>query len=91
MNLRGDEHAVEPHHSAKTPEGHQYSVNYGVGIVLWDRLLGTYYLPMKDGIPVQPNKLGHPDGRADERNYLKLFFLTRYLPKVRRAAKKTGG
>ncbi len=72
------------HHSAKTPDGHKYSVNYGVGIALWDRLLGTYYLPMKDGIPVQPDKLGHPEGIADERNYLKLFFLTRYLPKLSR-------
>ena len=33
------------HHSAKVPEGHRYSVNYGVGIVLWDRLLGTYLVP----------------------------------------------
>jgi sterol desaturase/sphingolipid hydroxylase (fatty acid hydroxylase superfamily) len=71
------------HHSAKTPDGHKYSVNYGVGIALWDRLLGTYYLPMKDGLPVQPDKLGHPGGLADEGNYLKLFFLTRYLPKLR--------
>ena len=69
------------HHSADVPEGHKYSVNYGVGIVIWDRLLGTYHLPMKDGVPVQPDKLGHPGGLADERNYLKLFFLTRYLPK----------
>jgi sterol desaturase/sphingolipid hydroxylase (fatty acid hydroxylase superfamily) len=69
------------HHAAKVPEGHRYSVNYGVGIVLWDRLLGTYYLPMKDGVPVQPDKLGHPGGIADERNYLKLLFLTRYWPR----------
>ena len=68
------------HHSADVPEGHKYSVNYGVGIAIWDRLLGTYYLPMKDGVPVQPDKIGHPGGLADERNYLKLFFLTRYLP-----------
>ena len=32
------------------------------------------------GVPVHPDKLGHPSGLADERNYLKLFFLTRYLP-----------
>jgi sterol desaturase/sphingolipid hydroxylase (fatty acid hydroxylase superfamily) len=74
------------HHSAKTPEGHKYSVNYGVGIVLWDRLLGTYYLPMKDGVPVQPDKLGHPEDVADEGNYLKLFFLKRYWPKLRRTS-----
>ena len=75
------------HHSAKVPEGHRYSVNYGVGIVLWDRLLGTYYLPMKDGMPVQPEKLGHPDGVADEPNYFKLLFLTRYLPKFSKTAR----
>jgi sterol desaturase/sphingolipid hydroxylase (fatty acid hydroxylase superfamily) len=74
------------HHSAKTPDGHKYSVNYGVGIVLWDRLLGTYYLPMKDGLPVQPEKLGHPEGIPDEGNYLKLFFLRRYWPKPRRTS-----
>ncbi len=69
------------HHSADVPAGHKYSVNYGVGIAIWDRLLGTYYLPMKDGVPVQPDKIGHPGGLADEGNYLKFFFLTRYLPK----------
>jgi ornithine lipid hydroxylase len=75
------------HHSVKVPEGHRYSVNYGVGIVLWDQLLGTYYLPMKDGVPVQPDKLGHPEGVADERNYLKLLLLTRYWPKLSRTAR----
>ena len=75
------------HHSAKVPEGHRYSVNYGVGLILWDRLFGTYYLPMENGVPVQPDKLGHPDGLPDEPNYLKLLFLTRYLPKLWRTAK----
>ena len=75
------------HHSAKVPEGHRYSVNYGVGIILWDRLFGTYYLPMKDGVPVQPEKLGHPDGVPDEPNYFKLLFLTRYLPKFSKTAR----
>jgi hypothetical protein len=42
---------------------------------------------MKDGVPVQPETLGHPDGVADERNYLKLLFLTRYLPKLRKATR----
>jgi sterol desaturase/sphingolipid hydroxylase (fatty acid hydroxylase superfamily) len=70
------------HHSADVPQGHKYSVNYGVGIAIWDRLLGTYYLPMKDGVPVQPDRLGHPGGLADEGNYFKLLFLTRYLAKL---------
>jgi sterol desaturase/sphingolipid hydroxylase (fatty acid hydroxylase superfamily) len=76
------------HHSAKVPDGHKYSVNYGVGLVVWDRLFGTYYLPMQDGMPVQPDRLGHPDGVADEGNYLKLFFLARYLPKLPSRAKQ---
>ena len=75
------------HHSTKVPEGHRYSVNYGVGLVLWDRLLGTYYLPMKDGVPEQPDTLGHPEGVADEPNYFKLLFLTRYWPKLSKTAK----
>lgn len=75
------------HHSAKVPEGHRYSVNYGVGLVLWDQLFGTYHLPMKDGVPVQPDKLGHPGGIADERNYLKLLFLTRYWPRFSKPAR----
>ena len=75
------------HHSAKVPEGHRYSVNYGVGLVLWDQLLGTYYLPMKNGVPVQPEALGHPEGVADEPNYFKLLLLTRYWPKLSRTAR----
>jgi hypothetical protein len=69
------------HHSAKVPDGHKYSVNYGVGLVVWDRLFGTYYFPRQDGVPVQPDKLGHPEGVADEGNYFKLFFLARYPPR----------
>ncbi len=69
------------HHAKVVPDGHKYSVNYGVGFILWDRILGTYYFPKKDGVPIQPQPLGHPDGRTDEKNYLKLLFLTRYWPK----------
>jgi sterol desaturase/sphingolipid hydroxylase (fatty acid hydroxylase superfamily) len=76
------------HHSAKVPKGHKFSVNYGVGFILWDRIFGTYYLPMADGIPVQPEKLGHPDGVRDEGNYFKLFFLARYLPEFLRPSKR---
>jgi sterol desaturase/sphingolipid hydroxylase (fatty acid hydroxylase superfamily) len=75
------------HHSAKVPEGHRYSVNYGVGLVLWDQLLGTYYLPMKNGVPAQPEALGHPEGVADEPNYFKLLLLTRYWPRLSRTAR----
>ncbi len=76
------------HHSKEVPEGHKYSVNYGVGVILWDRIFGTYYLPMKDGVPLQPEKLGHPSGYPDEPNYLKFFFLTRHWPKALKFWKK---
>ena len=68
------------HHSAEVPNGHKRSVNYSAGIILWDQIFSTYYLPTEDGIPAQPERLGHPDGIRDEGNYFKLFFLTRYLP-----------
>jgi len=76
------------HHSAKVPDGHKFSVNYGVGFILWDRLFGTYYLPKEEGIPMQPEKLGHPDGVRDESNYFKLFFLTRHLPEFLQPSKR---
>jgi sterol desaturase/sphingolipid hydroxylase (fatty acid hydroxylase superfamily) len=69
------------HHSAEVPNGRKFSVNYGLGIILWDRIFGTYYLPIEDGKPLQPEEIAHPDGIPDEGNYFKLFFLTRYLPK----------
>ena len=72
------------HHALEIPAGHKYGVNYGVGFALWDRLLGTYYLPVENGVPLQPETLG-AKGIDDEPNYFKMFFLTRYLPKLRRA------
>lgn len=62
------------HHSATVPSGFKFSVNYGVGFILWDRLFKTFYLPMEDGVPAQPERLGHPSGYADEPNYLRFFF-----------------
>ena len=60
------------HHSAVVPEGHKYSCNYSVEFCFWDRLFGTYYLPVKDQQTQQPERIGHPDGLADERNYFRL-------------------
>jgi hypothetical protein len=34
--------------------------------------------------------MGHPEGVADEGNYFKLFFLTRYWPKLGRAKVRAG-
>ena len=61
------------HHSAKVPEGYGYSCNYGVEFSFWDSLFGTFHLPQKGGQFVQPERIGHPDGLPDERNYLKLL------------------
>lgn len=62
-------------------------MNYGAGFALWDQVFGTYYLPVKNGIPSQPERIGHPVGYAGEGNHLKLFFLTRYLPDFLRPTK----
>ena len=61
------------HHSAIVPEGHRYSVNYGVEFAFWDILFGTYHLPQENGVALQPARLGHPSGLADEPNYLKVL------------------
>jgi len=63
------------HHSAEVPEGHKYSVNYGVEFAFWDVLFGTYHLPQKDGQAMQPARIGHPGGLPDEPNYLKLLLM----------------
>ena len=77
------------HHSAKVPDGHKYSVNYGVELSIWDLAFGTFHLPMKNGQPDQPERLGHPDGLPDESNYLKLLLaplgLWRAFPRFKRA------
>jgi len=73
------------HHSATVPEGHKYSVNYGVEFPLWDALFSTFYLPKKAGQVEQPERIGHPGGLADESSYLKLLLvpLGLYRPLVR--------
>jgi ornithine lipid hydroxylase len=62
------------HHTAEVPEGHRYSVNYGVEFAFWDVLFGTYYLPRKDGVALMPERIGYPGGGLpDESNYLRLL------------------
>jgi len=63
------------HHSANVPDGYGYSCNYGVEFSFWDTLFGTFYLPQKNGEVVQPERIGHPGGLPDERNYLKLLLV----------------
>ena len=36
-------------------------------------MFGTYYLPVKDGQTEQPERIGHPEGLADEPNYIRLL------------------
>ncbi|HEY6258766.1 MAG TPA: sterol desaturase family protein [Xanthobacteraceae bacterium] len=64
------------HHSAQIPEGHKYSVNYGVEFSFWDIVFGTFYLPQKDGVAQPPERIGYPGGGLpDESNYLKLLLV----------------
>jgi sterol desaturase/sphingolipid hydroxylase (fatty acid hydroxylase superfamily) len=77
------------HHAVDVPQGYGYSCNYGVEFSFWDILFGTYYLPKKNGEFVMPERIGHPGGLPDERNYLKIllepFGLYRPLPWFRHA------
>ncbi len=62
------------HHSEQVPEGYGYSCNYGVEFSFWDIIFGSFYLPHKDGITEQPERIGYPGGGfADESNYLRLL------------------
>jgi sterol desaturase/sphingolipid hydroxylase (fatty acid hydroxylase superfamily) len=64
------------HHSAKVPEGYGYSCNYGVEFSFWDMIFGTFYLPVKNGVAEQPERMGYPGGGLpDERSYLKLLLV----------------
>src|SRR5271170_2082387 len=64
------------HHSAKVPEGYGYSCNYGVEFSFWDLIFGTFYLPQKNGVAEQPERIGYPGGGLpDETNYLKLLLV----------------
>jgi sterol desaturase/sphingolipid hydroxylase (fatty acid hydroxylase superfamily) len=64
------------HHSATVPEGYGQSCNYGVEFSFWDMLFGTFYLPQKNGVAEQPERIGYPGGGVpDEGNYLKLLLV----------------
>jgi hypothetical protein len=70
----------------ETPElfrpGSQVLRRYGIVV--------AYYLPKKDGEFIMPERIGHPDGLPDERNYLKIllapFGLYRPLPWFKRVS-----
>jgi sterol desaturase/sphingolipid hydroxylase (fatty acid hydroxylase superfamily) len=62
------------HHSSKVPEGYGHSCNYGVEFSFWDIVFGTFYLPVKAGVPQPPEHIGYPGGGLpDEGNYIKLL------------------
>jgi sterol desaturase/sphingolipid hydroxylase (fatty acid hydroxylase superfamily) len=64
------------HHSVKIPEGYGHSCNYGVEFSFWDIVFGTYYLPVKNGVAQQPERIGYPGGELpDESSYLKLLLV----------------
>jgi ornithine lipid hydroxylase len=64
------------HHSAQVPDGYGYSCNYGVEFSFWDIIFGTFYLPVKDGVAEQPERIGYPGGGLpDESNYLRLLLV----------------
>jgi sterol desaturase/sphingolipid hydroxylase (fatty acid hydroxylase superfamily) len=64
------------HHAAKVPEGYGYSCNYGVEFSFWDIIFRTFYLPVKNGVAEQPERIGYPGGGVpDESNYLKLLLV----------------
>jgi sterol desaturase/sphingolipid hydroxylase (fatty acid hydroxylase superfamily) len=64
------------HHSAQVPEGYGYSCNYGVEFSFWDIVFRTFYLPVKNGVAEQPERIGYPcGGLPDEGNYLKLLLV----------------
>jgi sterol desaturase/sphingolipid hydroxylase (fatty acid hydroxylase superfamily) len=75
------------HHSTEFPDDpkFRYGCNYGVGVSFWDQLFGTFYLP-KDaqGKVLAPVRLGHPEGYADEPNYLKILIGLRAFPALER-------
>jgi len=64
------------HHSEKVPEGYGYSCNYGVEFSFWDIVFRTFYLPVRNGVAEQPERIGYPGGGLpDESNYLKLLLV----------------
>jgi len=79
------------HHSATVPEGHKYSVNYGVEFSFWDILFGTFHLPGTVAHPDQPERIGHPSGLADEPNYLRLLLVPLGLYRPLRWFKRADG
>jgi sterol desaturase/sphingolipid hydroxylase (fatty acid hydroxylase superfamily) len=75
------------HHSVEFPDDpkFRYGCNFGVGVSFWDIVFGTFYLPKDEkGNVLAPRRLGHPEGYADEPNYLKILFAARAFPAVDR-------
>lgn len=54
------------HHSKELPENHQYGMNFGISLSLWDYLFGTKYIP-HEGRDIEL-------GFEKDENYAKTFF-----------------
>jgi sterol desaturase/sphingolipid hydroxylase (fatty acid hydroxylase superfamily) len=75
------------HHSVEFPDDpkFRYGCNFGVGVSFWDIIFGTFYMPKDEkGNVLAPPRLGHPEGYADEPNYLKILLAARAFPAVDR-------
>ncbi len=75
------------HHSVAYPDEKKfrYGCNYGVGVIFWDILFGTYHCPKDEqGNVIPPPAIGHPEGYADEPNYLKILIGLRAFPALER-------
>ena len=82
------------HHSTEFPDDpkFRYGCNYGVGVSFWDQLFGTFYLPKDEkGAVLSPRQLGHPEGYADEPNYLKMLIGLRAFPMLERWVERRKG
>ena len=63
-----------------------------MGVSFWDILFGTFYLPKDEkGAVISPKQLGHPEGYADEPNYLKMLIGLRAFPALERWFEKKKG
>ena len=81
------------HHSTEfpDPEKFRYGCNFGVGVSFWDILFGTFCMPLDEkGAVIPPPRIGHPEGYADESNYLKIFLAARAFPGVERLFDRFG-
>ena len=82
------------HHTVEFPDDKRfrYGCNFGVGVSFWDIIFGTFLLPRdENGHVIPPPRLGHPEGYADEPNYLKMLLAVRAFPSLERLLDRKKG